>query len=144
MNRVSIPLIAGASMAVLLLGACSGQTGLKVLERAATPEDELPAIVTVEAPVDRSSSRLLATKDGVRYFALQSDDARVTCVARVPSGGDIGWQLGCGETKGSGEIVKMSSMNDLYSTILQGDDSDPGKTESGWTKISDNILISDH
>ncbi len=142
MKRVSVPLFAAAGIAVLLLTGCSDQAGLKALERTATPEDTLPATVNLSTEMNRDSSRLLATQDGVQFFGIQSGDASTTCVAVVPPGEDPAWQVGCGDTRGSGEITKISSVNTQLSTILLGDDFDTGKLEPGWTKIADNILIS--
>lgn len=143
MKRVSLSFVAAAGIAILLLAGCSGQAGLEVFDRAATPEDSLPAAVTLPTEVNRDSSRLLATKDSVRYFAVQSDDARTTCVAIFPSDEDLDWHAGCGGTTGSGEIVKVSSAKGPFSTILLGDHSDTGKIESGWTRIADNVLVAD-
>lgn len=142
MKRRSFPLIAVVGIAGLLLTGCSGQAGLEALKRDATPEDSLPSSLSLPAEVDRDSSRLLATKDGVRYFAVQSDDARTTCMAVVPPD-ENDWHVGCGGTTTSAEIVKVSSAKGPYSTILLGDDSDTGKIESGWIKIADNVLVSD-
>ena len=143
MKHMSFSLVIAAGIAALLLSGCSGESGLKALDRASTTEDVLPAFVTLQEQVDRDSSRLLATRSGVRYFALQSEDARTACLAVVPSGTDPDWQLGCSEGRRSGEIVNMSSLKGSLSTILLGDDSDTGKLEPGWTKIADNILVRD-
>lgn len=143
MNRVSLQLSAVAGIAILLLAGCSGQTGLKALDRTATPEDTLPAAVTLPNKVDRDSSRLLATRDGVQYFAAESDDAKTTCLAVVPAGKEPGWHVGCTESNGPGQIALGSGSNGELSTILLLDGSDTGKLESGWTKIADNILVSD-
>ncbi|MDJ0317375.1 MULTISPECIES: hypothetical protein [Arthrobacter] len=142
MKLLSFPLVMAASIAVLLLSGCSAESGLKALDRAATTEDALPAFVTMQEQVDRDSSRLLATRDGVQYFALQSEDAKTTCLAVVLPDADDEWQVGCSDTKRSGDIVSMSSLKGSLSTILLGDDSDTGKLEPGWTKIADNILVS--
>lgn len=143
MKRLSFPLVTAASLAVLLLSGCSSESGLKALDRPVTTDDALPAFVTLNEEVDRDSSRLLATRDGVRYFGLQSEDARTTCLAVVPPGQDLGGQVGCSDGRRSGEIVNMSSSVDRLSTILLADDSDTGKLEPGWTKIADNILVFD-
>lgn len=143
MKRMSFPIVVAASIAVALLSGCSAESGLKALDSAATDEDALPAFVTLQEQVDRDSSRLLAIRNGVRYFALQSEDARTTCLAVVPPDVDPDWQVGCSDARRSGEIVNMSSLKGSLSTILLGDDSDTEKLEPGWTKIADNILVSD-
>lgn len=99
--------------------------------------------MNLEEEVDRDSSRLLATRNGVRYFAVESDDARTICLAVVPPDQDPEWQVGCSEARRSGEIVNLSSSINQLSTILLADDSDTGKLEPSWTKIADNILVSD-
>ncbi|PYI38085.1 hypothetical protein CVS30_11910 [Arthrobacter psychrolactophilus] len=136
-----LPLVMAVGITALLLSGCSGQTGLTSLDRAANSEDVLPAFITLQDFIKRDSSRLLVTHDDVRYFGLQSEDARTTCVAVVPPGEASSWHLGCGDTRSSGEIVRVSGLSGAFSTILQGDDSDTGAIESGWTQISDNILI---
>lgn len=143
MKHASFPFVVVAGLAALRLSGCSGESGLRALDRAATPDDALPLFVTLQEQVDRDSARLLATRDGVRYFALQSDDARTTCLAVVPPGVDPEWQVGCGDARRSGEIVNMSSSKEQPSTILLGDDSDTGKDEPRWTKIADNLPILD-
>lgn len=143
MKHFSLRFVGAAGIVLVLLTGCSGQAGLKVLDRAATVEDALPAIVPLPDQVNRDSARLLASKDGVQYFAAQSDDARTTCMALVPPGDASDSHVGCGDTKSAGEIVNMSSSEGAFSTILLGDDSDTGKIESGWIKIADNILIAE-
>ena len=135
------PLVIALGITALLLGGCSGRAGLTALDRAASSEDVLPAFITLQDSIKRESSRLLVTHDDVRYFGLQSDDVGTTCVAVVPPGEASSWHLGCGDTRSSGEIVRMSGPSGAFATILQGDDSDTGAIESGWTQISDNILI---
>lgn len=143
MKRESVPICAAAGILVLVLAGCSAPAGLRALDRDDSPQDALPAIVNVPADVNRNSSRLLATRDGVQFFALQSDDARTTCLATVSPGTVPDWHVGCGLTTRSGEIIKMASRNGSLSTILLGDDSDTGKLEPGWSKIADNILVAD-
>lgn len=126
MKSKSLSLVAAAGITILLLSGCSGQTGLRALDTEATPADTLPAGVNLSAEVNRDSSRLLATEEGVRFFGVQSDDARTTCVAVVPPGESPDWQVGCGDTRISGEILRMSSLSVGYSTILLGDDADIG------------------
>jgi len=143
MKAMSFPLMAAAGTAVLLLTGCSGHVGLKALDRAATPEDSLPAALAMPAEVNAATTRLLATKDGVRYFAAESDDARTACLAVVPPGEAPPWHVGCSAQTGPGQIVMLSVLNGALSTILLADGSDTGMLEPGWTKIADNILVAD-
>lgn len=143
MKRISLPIVVAAGVEGLLLSGCSGPAGLTALDRAATDDDTLPAFVNLPEGVNRSSTRLLATKDGVRYFAAESDDARTACVAVVPSGEGPDWQVGCSDAAGPGQIATVSGQNGTLSTILLADGSDTGKLEPGWTKIADNIMVAD-
>jgi len=143
MKCISLPIVVAAGVAGLLLGGCSVPAGLKALDRAATSEDTLPAFVILPEGVSGSSARLLVTQDGVRYFAAESDDARTACVAVVPPGESPDWHVGCSDASGPGQIVTVSGQNGSLSTTLLADGSDTGKLVPGWTKIADNILVSD-
>lgn len=143
MTRHPFPVITALVGAALLLGGCSGQAGLKALDRAATPEDKLPPGVTFQQDVKADSARLLATRDGVRYFAAENADATVACVIVVPPGGDPRWMAGCSTLNTTGRIVEVPSVGGAPSTMLITDGSDTRKVESeGWTKVTENILVS--
>lgn len=142
MNHVPIRLAAGLMITAFLLTGCSGQTGIKALDRDATSEDALPAFVTVPDPANRDTARLLATRDGVRYFIAESDDSQTACLAVVPPGDSPGWHAGCGQNTGPGKILELQGAGGATATLL-ADDSDPGKPEPGWTKLTENILVPD-
>jgi outer membrane murein-binding lipoprotein Lpp len=145
MARCSIPILAAVFGAAVLLSGCSGQVGLKALDRASTPDDKLPAGVTLQNDMNADSVRLLATKDGVKYFAAENADATIACVAVVPPGDAPRWIAGCGSLNTSGRIVEVSGLGGAPSTTLVADGFDTRKLESGgWTKVADNILVSGH
>ena len=150
MKRLPLPLVSAASIAVLLLGGCSGQTGLsgqvelKALDRPATAEDTLPAMVKLPEGMNVETTRLLVTHEGVQYFATESDDSRTACLAVVPVGGNAGWITGCNGGDNNGEIIMVSGHKGALPTKLVTDGFDSGTLESsGWIKIADNILVSD-
>ena len=156
MKRLSLPLVAAAGVAVLLLGGCSGQTGpaeqtaptaqveLKALDRPATAEDTLPDMVKLPADVNVETTRLLVTHEGVQYFATESDDSTKACLAVVPVGGNDGWITGCNGGNNNGEIIMVSGHEGALPTKLVADGFDSGTLESnGWIKIAENILVSD-
>lgn len=142
MKRSSVSLATTAGLALLLLSGCSGQAGIKALDRDATPEDALPAFITVPDPANRETARLLATRDGVRYFVAESDDSKTACLAVVPPGESPNWFVGCGPNTGAGQIIESGGAG-VSSARLLADDSDTEKLESGWTKITENILVLD-
>ena len=143
MTRHPFLILATVVGAALLLGGCSGQAGLKALDRAATPEDRLPPGVTIQQDVKADSARLVATRDGVRYFAAENDDATVACVVVVPPGEDSRWIAGCGSLNTTGRIVEVSSVGTATSTMLITDGFETRKLESeGWAKVTENILVS--
>jgi hypothetical protein len=143
MTRYTFPVITAVVGAALLLGGCSGQVGLKALDRAANPDDKLPPGATLQEDLKADSARLLATREGVRYFAAENDDATVACVIVVPPGEDPRWMAGCSTLNTTGRIVEVSSVGGASSTMLVTDGFDTSKLESeGWSKVTENILIS--
>ncbi|WP_427017501.1 hypothetical protein ACQCSX_02440 [Pseudarthrobacter sp. P1] len=142
MRRYPVPLIAAVIGASLLVGGCSSQAGLKVLDRASTPEDKLPAGVTLPQEVNADSARLLATKDDVKYFAAENDDVTVACVAVVPPGDVPQWIAGCSGLNVTGRIVEVSGLGGASSTMLVTDGFDTRALElDGWAKLTENILV---
>lgn len=140
MKSTPLSFFAAAGLAVVLLSSCSSETGIKALDRAATAEDALPAFVTVAEPANPETARLLASHENIRYFILESDDSRTACLAIIPPGESPDWQVGCSENRGPGKIVELGKAGEATG-ILLGDGSDTGKIDTGWTQITDNILI---
>lgn len=142
MKQVPARLATALMITAFLLTGCSGQTGIKALDRDATPEDALPAFVSVPDPANRDTARLLATRDGVRYFIAESDDSKTACLAVVPPGDSPGWHSGCGQNTGPGKILELQGAGGATASLL-ADDSDLGKLDPGWTKLTENILVPD-
>ncbi|MDJ0318566.1 hypothetical protein, partial [Arthrobacter antibioticus] len=93
-------------------------------------------------PVNGETARLLATRDGVRYFVAESDDSKTACLAVVPPGEPPSWFVGCGPNTGTGQIVESAGAG-VSSARLLADGSDTAKLEPGWTKVTENILVLD-
>lgn len=140
MKRKALSLVTVAGIAIVMMSGCSSDTGIKALEREATPEDALPTFVTVQEPANPDTARLVATHEDTRFFILQSDDKKTACLAAIPPGNNPNWQLGCGQNNGPGEIFEMDAAGGAKATLL-ADGSDTGKVKTGWTQISDNVLI---
>lgn len=131
---------AGLMATALLLAGCSGQAGIKALDRDATADDVLPAFVIVPEPANAETARLLATRNGIQYFAVQSDDLKTACLAVVQGDESTSWQMGCGQNNGSGKILDLQGAGSL-SASLWADGSDTGTIEPGWIKLTDNVLV---
>lgn len=73
MNRRVVDVFAVVTM--LGVAGCSSPTGLDVLVREATAEDELPgtvSLISVDTDIKAGSARLLTTYDDVEYYAAKS------------------------------------------------------------------------
>ncbi len=142
MKRSAIPAAAILLGTALLLGGCSGHTGIKAFDRAATPDDTLPAQVSLPDDVDAGSVRLLAVGDGTKYFGATNADKSMGCVVVYRPGNADDWVAGCGGMGGAPEIVEASGANPKSAVILVRDDADTRERESnGWTRLADNILV---
>jgi hypothetical protein len=126
-------------MAVVGLSACSGaEYGIAALERDATSEDQLPAVVSDES-LDVESARKVAEQEGVSYFIGAMKDDEGFCTYSVADDDFIG---GCGT--GSGQVVTVSPAADsdlpqmtLVTDSYSGDDLE----RDGWSEVHDNIMI---
>ncbi|MFJ6418090.1 hypothetical protein [Paeniglutamicibacter sp. NPDC091659] len=96
MKRSAIPAVEILLGTALLLGGCSGHTGIKAFDRAATPDDTLPAQVSLPEDVDAGSVRLLAVGDGTKYFGATDADKSMGCVVAYHPGNADDWVAGCG------------------------------------------------
>ena len=128
--------------AALLLGGCSSPSAVKALDRPAEPRDTLPAGAILPAAASPASVRLLAEKDGVKYFGARDDADTTLCLVVAPSGSPIGNYGGCAEYRHSaGEVMTMSNA-DATSAMLVMDGFDTSKLEAQrWTKVHDNVLV---
>lgn len=122
------------------MSACSDSGSLKVLERTATASDELPEDVKLN-DVKLDKALLVAEANGKKYFVGQGNEGPHACLITVPTDGS-GWYSGCTDAT-KGELVKTGGP-DQESSILVADGYDTKELEaSGWTKIHENVLVSD-
>jgi hypothetical protein len=143
MNRYSVPLITAVLGAAILLGGCSAPSRLKALDRQAAAEDKLPQGVTFAATeVSTDNARLLASQDGVKYFAAKNENTYEACLVIAPEDDTSLWVAGCSSYARGGEVVKVKGPTGI-SAVLVTDDTDTGQLQSeGWTKVHDNVLAS--
>ena len=129
--------------AAVVVGGCSGQQGLKALDRPATDRDALPSGVVVMDGANTTltdSFRLLAEQDGYSYYVGQDVGQSLSCLAVVPAGDEPAWGAVCGDLTHGDHIVGLSLDNGRLNVRLVGDDADTKKLESeGATRVHQNI-----
>ena len=92
--------------------------------------------------VKGENARLLAEKDGVKYFAAKADATNEACVVIVPDTDPSLWVAGCGSLMNSGREVVTVNNATGKSAVFVDDGIDTKQWESeGWTKVHDNVLI---
>ncbi|MDQ0095286.1 hypothetical protein J2T21_003184 [Paeniglutamicibacter psychrophenolicus] len=134
--------MAGLLGVALLLAGCSGYTGVAALDRAAGPGDVLPPGITMIQDFDAASVRLLASHEGVKYFAGTTTDKTTACILVQPAGNDPDWVAGCGGAGAAGEIVEVSGNNPARTVVLVRDDADTRDLEAdGFTRLHTNVLV---
>jgi hypothetical protein len=125
----------------LVLSSCSGPSGFKALERAATASDELPAGVNFGGQ-EVDELLLVAEANGNKYFLGQNAAKSIACLAVFPTDNPSGWHTSC--TSGGtaqGKLLETGGPSQ-DSSILVADGYDTKELEaSGYTKIHENILI---
>lgn len=91
MSVLSLLLLAGG------LSACAATPpfGIPQLNEPQRTEDKLPEVVTKDGSVDPLTSRLLASEDGVSYFAATTASADDVCFVAYES--DDAWTAACAE-----------------------------------------------
>lgn len=88
----------------LLLGGCANDGyGIEALKAPAGPEDVVPEGVNLPflEEIDASTLRFLVEDDGRQYFAAQSADGAMACVAVFYVDQQLGGYGGCGAAVGS-------------------------------------------
>ncbi|MHA7144976.1 hypothetical protein ACX80U_09700 [Arthrobacter sp. TmT3-37] len=127
------------TLAVAGLSACGGADyGIAALERDATSEDQLPAVVYDES-VDDESTRKVAEQDGVSYFIGTMTDREGFCSYAVVEDDFIG---GCGTASGKVVTVSPAADSDLPQMTLVTDSYSGDDLErDGWSQVHENILI---
>jgi hypothetical protein len=140
MNRYTVPLITAVLGAAILLGGCTAPSGLKALDQA-TAEDKMPEGINFQGTdVNTEHARLLASKDGVKYFAAKNENTHEACLVIAPEANPSLWVAGCSTYARGGEVIKVTGPTGV-SAVLVTDGTDTGQLQSeGWTKVHDNVL----
>lgn len=120
----------------LIVSGCSAGSDFPILDRAQTPEDEIPSSVTDlidMSEYDLSTSRLSAIDDDREYFLIERvSGGEVTSPCLVIAGPDP--LVACG---GAGGAVSASSLSGREVQLVGA----PAIDGDGWTAISDNIRV---
>lgn len=142
-RRVLAVLVVAAGIG---LAGCSAPAGLKALDREATAEDKLPesmSLTGVDLNVDAGTVRLLATDDGVRYFAARGSTAGTVCLIVAPEAVPERWRAACGGAATDEEILALTGVDGSTTKFIRdGVDASQPKYE-GWKQIHENVLIVD-
>lgn len=143
MNRHSVSLITATLGAAILLGGCTAPSALAAFDRRGAAEDKMPEGITFEGTdVRTDSARLLAAKDGVKYFAAKNEGSHEACLVIVPEANSSLSVAGCGSFSRGGAVVRVGSAAGV-SAVLVADDAGTGRRQSeGWVQVHDNVLIS--
>jgi hypothetical protein len=136
-------LITAVLGAAILLGGCTAPSGLKALDRQATAEDKMPEGINFQGTeVNTENARLLASKDGVKYFAANNENTHEACLVIAPDASPSLWVAGCSSYARGGEVVTVKGPTGI-TAVLVTDGTDTGQLQSeGWTKVHDNVLTS--
>jgi hypothetical protein len=124
--------VASTLMITATLTACSatGPHGMPALSEDQQTSDELPGTVAESGSLDPSTSRLLATADGIRYFAAESASSDDLCFVVYESRDS--WGTGCSTGLPIG--VKLNGHPEaLLSTYVDETDE--------WMPLGENVVI---
>lgn len=145
-KRSAVSVIVG--LAVVGASACSSANyGIAALDREASAEDQLPAILGDQLPsvvsnmdLDADSVRKVVESDGVSYYLGEKDSEEGFCVIYAS---DEDWLGGCGEAY-AGQLVSLfpgEAMDLPQVTLVEDEYSTENLERDDWSRIHDNILI---
>ncbi|VXC50605.1 conserved exported hypothetical protein [Arthrobacter sp. 9AX] len=143
MKRTSRITAAILSIATALsLSACAPTPArISALDREATAEDVLPAQIPAVMG-EQHTTRLLAAKDGIRYFVAQADNSAYTCVTGYPDNRPELWFTGCSDQSGPGKEIVRTARNGVASVVLVPDGYDSSAlVKDGFEAVHPNILV---
>lgn len=128
--------------AALSLTACtSTPPRISALDRESTTADVLPMRVPVMMRGEHTT-RLLAARDGIRYFVAQATKYTYTCVTAVPDDRPDLWITGCSDQSDSGKEIVRTAMKGVVSVVLVPDDYDSSQiVKEGFESVTENILV---
>lgn len=112
---------------------------ISALDRDATPSDAIPTGVPPFSS-EESTTRLLATHDGIRYFVGQTADATATCLTVYPDQQPSEWTTGCWNGADSGAELVRIVVEGLVAAVLVPDNYDTsGLVHEGFKRVQPNI-----
>lgn len=140
LGRVTV-VITTIAAALSLAGCISTPPRISALDREATSADVLPSHVPEMMRTDHTT-RLVAAKDGIRYFVAQATNAAYTCVTAFPDDRPDLWVTGCSDQSDSGKEIVRTGMNGVVSLVLVPDNYDSSQIEDeGFVAVHENILV---
>lgn len=110
--------------------AATAPYGLPLLSEDQQTHDELPSTVVEEASLDPSTSRLLASADGMRYFAAESSSGDGLCLVAYESRDS--WGSGCSTGLPIG--VKLLHHPEVQLSTYVGESDE-------WAPLGENLVI---
>ncbi|MDQ0692531.1 hypothetical protein QF047_003491 [Arthrobacter sp. W4I7] len=129
------------SIALSLSACTSAPPRISALDREATGADVLPAHVP-EMMRTEHTTRLLAARDGIRYFVAQATNAAYTCVTAFPDERPDLWITGCSDQSDPGKEILRTAMNGVVSVVLVPDNYDASSLQNeGFVPVHENILV---
>lgn len=131
-----------ATVVLLALAGCSSYPGITAVQRPAEAKDDFPAEIRNVDPDMPSDFRLLTEDGGVKYFAAESSDHSIACIAAYPFDKPDQWITGCSDRiTGDREIVTIRHIGQPpVKLVTTGFDTRALESE-GWRKIHTNILV---
>jgi hypothetical protein len=139
--------VAAGLLAVLALTGCTfpAEDELPTLEREATAQDELPAMVAddlrdhSDPAIDVASVRRAGEHAGYSVYLAQSTDESENCLLIVKSGTE--WSMGCGESPllmtGTDPGVEARTTRD---GVTPQDDEENTRDKGPWVVLTDDVI----
>ncbi|ALV45311.1 hypothetical protein MB46_07185 [Arthrobacter alpinus] len=145
MRRIGIAIAAivvALAAGILLSPPIPANPVISALDRDATPSDTVPTAVPPFSSGEESTTRLLATHDGIRYFVTQTAGAASTCLTIYPDQQPSEWAAGCWNGADSGAELVRISVEGLIAAVLVPDNYDTsGLFREGFEGVQPNIYV---
>ncbi|MDN4612414.1 hypothetical protein [Arthrobacter burdickii] len=136
----SLALAAGLCAAVLALAGCTGGPALGLLEKEQTEQDILTIQTDLDG-IDLASTRFLAERDGVEYFAarpVEGNGTGDTVCLLVEEGLGVGLECAPLERGAAGAAIRDSRVT----AVLLPDDMDrDALTDEGFELLHPNLAV---
>jgi len=139
--------VAAGLLTAFVLTGCTlfAEDDLPTLQRAATAQDQLPAMVAEDLrdrsdpAVDVDSVRLAGEHAGYSIYLAKSTDESENCLLVVKSGTE--WGMGCGESQslmtGTDPGVEARTTRD---GVIPKDDGENTRDKGPWVVLTDDVI----